>query len=247
MGGLRIYPAIDLKGGKCVRLRQGRSEDATVYGEDPVAQAKAWEAQGAEWLHVVDLDGAFRGHPAHAAVLGEIVRAVGIPVQTGGGLRTDGDLAAVAETGVSRLILGTRALAADAGVLAELVEKYGERLAVGVDARDGFVQVRGWTETTGIRAADLAARAARTGVKTVIYTDTATDGMLRGPNFAGVAAVCDCVGEGCRVIASGGIHAAEDIRRLRALGKANLEGAIVGKALYDGLVTLAELKAAAEG
>lgn len=244
MDGFTILPAVDLKGGQCVRLRQGRADDATVYGADPAAQAREWARQGAEWLHVVDLDGAFQGRPAHLDVIGAMVAAAGVPVECGGGLRTDADLEALLARGVRRAILGTRALER-MDELAALAAKYGERLAVGIDARDGFVQVKGWTETSRTTAVELARRAAAAGVRTIIYTDTATDGMLRGPNFAGNAELCAAVGPACRVIASGGITTANDIRRLRALGKANLAGAIVGKALYEGRTTLPDLLAAA--
>jgi phosphoribosylformimino-5-aminoimidazole carboxamide ribotide isomerase len=244
MGEFTILPAVDLKGGQCVRLRQGRADDATVYGDDPAAQARAWAQQGATWIHVVDLDGAFAGHPVHVDVIGQMAAAAGIPVECGGGLRTDADLDALLARGVRRAILGTRALER-ANELAALAEKYGEQLAVGIDARDGFVQVKGWTETSRTTAVDLARRAAAAGVKTIVYTDTATDGMLRGPNFAGTAEVCDAVGPDCRIIASGGITTADDIARLRRLGKANLAGAIVGKALYEGRTSMAELLAAA--
>ena len=244
MGEFTILPAVDLKGGKCVRLRQGRADDETVYGEDPAAQACEWVRQGAAWLHVVDLDGAFQGKPAHLDVIGRMVAAAGIPVECGGGLRTDADLEALLARGVSRAILGTRALER-VDELTALAAKYGEKLAVGIDARDGFVQTKGWTETSRVTAVELAKRAASAGVKTIVYTDTATDGMLRGPNFAGTAELCDAVGAGCRVIASGGLTTADDVRRLRALGKPNLYGAIVGKALYEGRTTLADLLAAA--
>jgi len=240
MGVFTILPAIDLKGGQCVRLRQGCADDATVYGSDPVAQACEWAAQGATWLHVVDLDGAFQGKPAHLAVIGEMVKAAGIPVECGGGLRSDSDLEALLACGVSRAILGTRALE-HMDELAVLAAKYGEHLAVGIDARDGFVQVKGWTETSRTTAVDLAKRAADAGLKTIIYTDTATDGMLRGPNFSGSAELCDAVGGGCQVIASGGITTADDITRLRALKRGNLAGAIVGKALYENRTSIAEL------
>ena len=244
MATFTILPAVDLKGGKCVRLRQGRADDETVYGEDPAAQAREWARQGATWLHVVDLDGAFEGRPAHLEVIGKMVAAAGIPVECGGGLRTNEDLEALFARGASRAILGTRALDRE-DELAALARNYGERLAVGIDARDGFVQVKGWTETTRTRAVELAASAAAAGVRTIIYTDTATDGMLRGPNFAGNAELCNAVGPDCQVIASGGITTADDIRRLRALGKPNLIGAIVGKALYEGLTTMGELLAVA--
>ena len=244
MGAFAILPAVDLKGGQCVRLRQGRADDATVYGSDPAAQARDWARQGATWLHVVDLDGAFQGRPVHLDAIEKMAAAAGIPVECGGGLRTDADIDALLARGVRRAILGTRALER-ADELAALANKYGARLAVGIDARDGFVQVKGWTETSRTTAVELARRAAAAGVKTLIYTDTATDGMLRGPNFAGNAQLCDAVGADCRVIASGGITTAADVVRLRALGKANLAGAIVGKALYEGRTTLAELLAAA--
>ena len=244
MDAFTILPAVDLKGGQCVRLRQGRADDATVYGNDPAAQARAWAAQGATWLHVVDLDGAFAGHPVHLDVVGQMAAAAGIPVECGGGLRTDADIDALLARGVRRAILGTRALER-VDELAALAKKYGDRLAVGIDARDGFVQVKGWTETSRTTAVDLARRAAAAGVQTIIYTDTATDGMLRGPNFSGNAEVCDAVGPGCGIIASGGITTADDVVRLRRLGKANLAGAIVGKALYEGRTTMAELLAAA--
>ena len=246
MDEFTILPAVDLKGGRCVRLRQGRADDETVYGADPAAQAREWARQGAAWLHVVDLDGAFQGRPAHLDVIAKMVAAAKIPVECGGGLRTDADLEALLARGASRAILGTRALERE-DELAALAAKHGGQLAVGIDARDGFVQVKGWTETSRTTAVELAKRAAAAGVQTINYTDTATDGMLRRPNFAGNAELCEAVGPACRVIASGGITSAEDIRRLRALGKGNLVGAIVGKALYEGLVTLADLLAAARG
>lgn len=244
MNEFTILPAIDLKGGQCVRLRQGRATDATIYGTDPAAQAREWVRQGASWLHVVDLDGAFQGRPVHLETIGAIVRAAGVPVECGGGLRSDTDLEALLACGVRRAVLGTRALERRED-LAALAAKYGDRLAVGIDARDGFVQVKGWTETSRTPATQLAAQAAAVGVATIIYTDTATDGMLRGPNFAGVADLCASVGAACQVIASGGIATPEDITRLRALGRKNLGGAIVGMALYEGRTSLAALLAAA--
>lgn len=238
-----ILPAIDLQGGRCVRLRQGRAEDATVYSDDPVAMARRWREQGAEQLHVVDLDGAFAGRPAHAGAIAEIVRASGLAVEVGGGLRTDEAVADLVRAGVSRAILGTRAWE-DPAALERLVSRFGGHIAVGIDARDGFVQIRGWVETTGVRATELARRAETAGVATIIYTDTATDGMLGGPNLAQLDQICATV-PACRIIASGGVSAPEHVRALRALGRDNLYGAIVGKALYDGKTTLAELLAAA--
>jgi len=239
-----VFPAIDLKGGRCVRLRQGRADDATVYSDDPVAVALRWEAAGAEWLHVVDLDGAFSGSPVHTAVVGRVVAAVRIPVQLGGGLRTDTDIERALEAGVSRAVIGTRALEGGAW-LKETAERFGERLAVGIDARDGWVQVKGWVETTRKRATDLARLACGSGVRTIICTDTATDGMLRGPNLDAMKSVCGAVS--CDVIASGGVSSAGDVRALAGLGPRNLKGVIVGKALYDNNVSLAELLEAAAG
>ncbi|MBN1671220.1 MAG: 1-(5-phosphoribosyl)-5-[(5-phosphoribosylamino)methylideneamino]imidazole-4-carboxamide isomerase [Kiritimatiellae bacterium] len=236
-----IIPAIDLKGGRCVRLRQGKADEETVYSQDPEAVAREWESRGARYLHVVDLDGAFAGRPVNHAIVGRIAAAVGVPVQTGGGLRTDADIHLLLEAGVARVIMGTRALAAPAE-LARLAARFGDRLAVGIDARDGRVQIRGWTQTTDITAVELAARVEEAGVRTVICTDTSRDGMMRGTNAAAMGEICDSV-RGA-VIASGGITSANDIRALVALGKPNLVGAIVGKALYEGRVTFSELQGA---
>ena len=237
-----ILPAIDLKGGKCVRLRQGRADDVTVYGDDPAAQARDWAAQGARELHVVDLDGAFAGTPQHAEAIRAIIAAFGGPVEVGGGLRTPEALNAVIAAGAARAIIGSAALE-DPEFLVRALDLYGERIAVGIDARDGFVQTRGWVETTATRATDLAAAVAKAGVKTIIYTDTATDGMLGGPNLAQMAAICDAA-PACAITASGGVSSPQDVKNLIALGKPNLRAAIVGKALYDGRVTLAEMKGA---
>jgi phosphoribosylformimino-5-aminoimidazole carboxamide ribotide isomerase len=239
-----IIPAIDLKGGRCVRLRQGRADAETVYSDDPVDTAKRWQSEGARWLHVVDLDGAFEGRPAHLDAVRRIAGAVAAPIELGGGIRTDEDVARVLDAGVARAIIGTRAFSDPEG-LGALVERFGERIAVGIDARDGFVQVKGWVETTRTRALDLARRADALGVATLIYTDTATDGMLAGHNADATDALCRAVR--CGVIASGGVSTAEDIAKLAALGHANLRGAIVGKALYDGVVSMDALRAAAGG
>lgn len=236
-----ILPAIDLKDGKCVRLRQGKAEDVTVYSDDPVSQARKWVDQGAQELHVVDLDGAFGGAPAHTGIISRIVEMLGIPVEVGGGLRTDAHIQQLVDVGVSRAILGTRALES-IDALRSLVDRFGDVITVGIDARDGFVQVRGWVETTGTRAVDLARQVADAGVETIIYTDTATDGMLGGPNLDAMQEMCHTVS--CRVIASGGVSAPGHVAALRNLGCSNLYGAIVGKALYDGKTTLAEMCAA---
>ena len=242
MSAFTIYPAIDLKGGRCVRLLQGRADAETVYGEDPVAMARAWVDRGARALHVVDLDGAFQGHPVQHEIVEAIVRAIPIPVQVGGGIRTDTDVELLLSHGVRRVILGTRAWSDPDGI-ARLAELYNEHLAVGIDARGGRVQIRGWTETTDVKAVDLARKAEAAGIRTVIVTDTATDGMLQGANTAAIDEVCRAVS--IEVIASGGVTTAADVRALKSLKRANLNGAIVGKALYEGRTTLSDLQNAA--
>ena len=241
MSELVIIPAIDLKDGKCVRLRQGKAEDKTVYSDDPVAMARQWEEQGARFLHVVDLDGAFQGHPVHEEIVIEIARAISIPVEIGGGIRTNEQIRRYLKGGLARAILGTRACESP-NDLEVLARDFGEGLAVGIDAREGRVQISGWTETTEIDSVELATRVDEMGVKTIIYTDTATDGMLRGPNVPVMGEVCSAVS--CSVVASGGITTTDDVVKLKALEAQNLVGAIVGKALYDGETTLRELQEA---
>ncbi len=243
MSALTIIPAIDLKGGRCVRLRQGIASDETVYSDDPVQMAQSWEQQGATWLHVVDLDGAFQGFPVHTALIEKIAGAVRIPVEVGGGLRTDDQVEALLALGVARAVLGTRAWTSPE-TLARLMERFGERVAVGLDARNGRISIKGWTETTGTDALALAARLEALGVQTLIYTDIAQDGMLTGPNTKAIAALCDRVA--CRVIASGGVASTAHVTALAALGKPNLAGVIVGKALYEGTVSFAELQLGSE-
>ena len=225
-----------------MRLRQGRADDETVYGDDPAAQARDWREQGGRELHVVDLDGAFAGEPRHAEVIAKVIEAFGGPVEVGGGIRSMDSLRAVMEAGAARAIIGSAALE-DPAFLSAALELYGDRIAVGIDARDGFVQTRGWVETTKVRATELAVAVAKAGVKSIISTDTATDGMLGGPNLTQMAAICDAA-PGCAVTASGGVSSPYDVKNLMALGRANLVAAIVGKALYDGRTTLRELNLA---
>lgn len=238
-----ILPAIDLKDGKCVRLRQGRAEDVTVYGDDPAEQAKDWREQGGQELHVVDLDGAFEGERRHVEAIAAIIKAFDGPVEVGGGIRDMDSLRSVLEAGAARAIIGSAALE-DPAFLSEAVELYGDKIAVGIDARDGFVQTKGWVETTQVKATELAAAVAKAGVKTIIYTDTATDGMLGGPNLTQMAAICDAAPT-CQITASGGVSSPFDIENLKALERSNLRAAIVGKALYDGRTTLREMNRAA--
>lgn len=238
-----ILPAIDLKDGKCVRLRQGRFDDVTVYGDDPAEQARDWREQGGRELHVVDLDGAFDGKPKHAEEIERIIKAFGGPVEVGGGLRDLDTVGAVLEAGAARAIIGSAALE-DPSFLASAVEIWGDKIAVGIDARDGFVQTRGWVTTTKVIATELAKAVEQHGVKTIIYTDTATDGMLKGPNLTQMAAICDAA-PSCSITASGGVSSPYDVENLKALERKNLRAAIVGKALYDGRTTLRDLNIAA--
>ncbi|HPA17282.1 MAG TPA: 1-(5-phosphoribosyl)-5-[(5-phosphoribosylamino)methylideneamino]imidazole-4-carboxamide isomerase [Verrucomicrobiae bacterium] len=238
-----ILPAIDIMGGRVVRLRQGRREDVTVYGEDPAAFALRWRSEGAGWLHVVDLDGAFEGTSRNLASVRRIVETAGIPCELGGGLRDEAAVAAALDAGVARAIIGSKA-AGSIDFIADLVARFGgERIAVGIDARDGMVAISGWTETSGIRALDLARQATDAGARTIIYTDIATDGMLAGPNVAAMRAMCDAVG--ANVIASGGVSTPADITALQTIPR--LYGAIVGKALYDGHASLPDMLRAARG
>jgi phosphoribosylformimino-5-aminoimidazole carboxamide ribotide isomerase len=236
-----ILPAIDLKGGKVVRLRQGRADDATTYSDDPAAVARHWEHEGARYLHVVDLDAAFEGEPKNWGALQQILESVRIPIELGGGLRTEEHITRALELGVTRAIVGTKACES-LDFVAGLVKRHGECIVVGVDAKDGFVAVRGWVAASTLRAVDFAKQIAAIGVKTIIYTDIAKDGMLQGPNFAAMAEMADALADTATgVIASGGISCADDVRRLRALGKPNLVGVIIGKALYDGRLSLREV------
>jgi phosphoribosylformimino-5-aminoimidazole carboxamide ribotide isomerase len=230
---VRLYPAIDLRGGRCVRLLQGKADQQTVYSEDPGAVARGFRDAGASWIHVVDLDGAFDGEPRNREAVAAILSA---------GLRVQLAL----DLGVSRIVTGTQA-ARDPEWLRALSAEFGPAVAVGIDARDGFVAVKGWVEKTALKAVDFARDVAAMGVGTVIYTDVATDGMLQGPNLPALTSVLEAAR--CNIIASGGVASAADLRTLAALARkhANLEGAIVGKAIYEGRVTVEEALAACEG
>lgn len=236
---MTIYPAIDIKGGRCVRLLQGRADQETVYGENPAAVAEEFRAAGSAWVHVVDLDGAFAGEPQNLAAV-QAIAALGMRVQLGGGLRTRAAVERALGFGVSRVVIGTRAAESEAFV-GELVQAFGEAIAVGIDAKDGKVAVKGWVDTSNLGALDLARRMDALGVRTLIHTDIGTDGMLTGPNFPAQEAM---LGAGrFRVIASGGVSRREDVVRLAELAQrhANLDGVIVGKALYEKRVSLPDL------
>jgi len=236
---MTIYPAIDIRGGRCVRLTQGRADAQTVYAGEPAAVAAGFLAAGSEWVHVVDLDGAFAGEPCNLPAVEAIAR-LGLRVQFGGGLRTRASVQTALAAGVARAVVGTRAAQSEEFV-AELVAAFGDRIAVGIDARDGNAAVKGWVETTATPALGLARRMDALGVATLVYTDIATDGMLAGPNFAAQEVMLGAVG--ARVIVSGGVGRREDVIRLaRAEARRpNLDGVIVGKALYEGRVDLGDL------
>jgi phosphoribosylformimino-5-aminoimidazole carboxamide ribotide isomerase len=239
-----IYPAIDIKGGRCVRLTQGRADMETVYAENPADVAAQFKAAGADWVHVIDLDGAFAGEPRNLAVVQAIV-ALGLKVQLGGGLRTVAAVERALGAGVWRVVIGTRAAESEEFV-AGLVKTFGERIAVGIDAKDGRVAVKGWVDTTAAGALAMARRMDALGVRTLIHTDISTDGMLTGPNFEAQEAMLEAVG--CRVIASGGVSLREDVVKLLETKKRrpNLDGVIIGKALYEGRVDLGDLFSLAE-
>ncbi|MGH7671588.1 MAG: 1-(5-phosphoribosyl)-5-[(5-phosphoribosylamino)methylideneamino]imidazole-4-carboxamide isomerase [Gemmatimonadales bacterium] len=229
-----IVPAVDLKGGRCVRLRQGRADAETVFSDDPVAMARRWEGSGARRLHVVDLDGAFAGRPAQTELVRAMIRAVAIPVQVGGGLREIAHVEAVLEAGAHWGIVGTRA-ALDPVFLGEVCGRFGEQVMIGIDASDGRVAVDGWTRVLELDALALARDAAAAGAAGIIYTDIARDGTQTGPNLWSTGAVAQAAG--IPVFASGGVGSLDDIRQLATV--AGLAGVIVGRALYSGAVDLA--------
>ena len=236
---MTIYPAIDIKDGRCVRLAQGRADAETVYATDPVEVAIAFKAAGADWVHVVDLDGAFAGEPKNFEIVARIA-ALGLRVQLGGGLRTRPAVERALGLGVARVVVGTRAAESEAFVT-ELLGAFGEKIAVGLDAKNGRVAVKGWVDTTATSALALARRMDVLGVRTLIHTDVGTDGMLTGPNFSAQEALLGAVR--CNVIASGGVSARDDVVKLAEMKKRrpNLDGVIVGKALYEKRVELGEL------
>jgi phosphoribosylformimino-5-aminoimidazole carboxamide ribotide isomerase len=241
---VQIFPAIDLKNGRCVRLTQGRASEETVYFEDPVEPALAFQAAGTRWVHVVDLDGAFEGVPRNLAHVARIA-ATGLLVQLGGGMRTLNDVEEAFHAGVRRVVIGTRACH-DPEFVSGLVHRFGaERLAVGIDARDGRVAVEGWKNVSVVRAEELARRVCDLGIQTIIHTDIATDGMLTGPNFKAQESMLRATP--ARLIASGGVARREDIIRLAEIARVHprLEGVIVGKAIYEKKVDLADLLALA--
>ena len=237
-----LYPAIDIRNGRCVRLNQGRDDAQTSYYENPVEPAEQFTQAGAEWIHVVDLDGAFGGAPRNLNILQKI-SSLGPKIQFGGGMRDAKLVDAALAAGASRVVIGTRA-ATDSQFLQEIAKSHGKKLAIGIDAKDGLVAVKGWTDVTQLDATDFAVTVSQLGISTVIYTDIATDGMLTGPNWKSLEALLKRCS--CGVIASGGVASAADVAKLAQLSKVypHLVGVIVGKALYEGRTNVAELLAA---
>ncbi len=231
-----IYPAIDIRGGKCVRLFQGDYAQETVYGESPLEVAKQWAAQGASCIHLVDLDGAKEGRPVHAELIRSIAQTVGVPVQVGGGIRTESDIADYLEGGVARVILGTAAIE-NRPFVTKVLGLYGKQIAIGLDCRGGYVATRGWLTTTTIKASELADELIALGAETFIYTDISRDGTLSGPNVDEIVGLARSTGK--QVIASGGVSITEDLLALARYAQEGVSGAIVGKALYTGAIDLA--------
>jgi phosphoribosylformimino-5-aminoimidazole carboxamide ribotide isomerase len=237
---MQIWPAIDLRGGNCVRLLQGDYDRETVFGRDPAAMARRWVSEGAKYLHLVDLDGARDGKSVNREAIAAIVMAVDIPCELGGGIRDQQTIEQMLALGLARLVIGTKAVK-DADWFRRMCRQFPGRLAVGIDARDGRVASEGWLETSEVAATELARSLASEPIAAVIYTDIARDGMMSGPNVQAMAEMRRAVS--APIIASGGVTIADDVRRL---AEAGMDGCIIGRALYEGSLTLAEALAAAD-
>jgi len=232
-----VIPAIDIREGKCVRLIQGKLDQEIVFSTDPVEVARRWEERGARWLHVVDLDGAFAGGMRNFDLIQKIVQTVSLPVQVGGGIRSIAAVRELLGLGANRVILGTAAVM-EPELVQQAVEEFGERILVGIDGRDGKVMIEGWEAVSNKSIVELGKEVEKMGVKRIVLTDIRRDGMLKGPNVEGtreMALACNL-----KIIASGGISSLEDIRSLKALEPYGVEGAVVGRALYSGVVVLEE-------
>lgn len=233
-----IYPAIDLRGGRCVRLQQGERERETVFSADPLATATSFVRDGARWLHIVDLDGAFAEKSNNRVIIKKIAASIPARIQSGGGIRTLDDIAELLDAGLARVILGTVAVR-QPEVVRKAVEKFGAaKIAIGIDARDGRVAVDGWEQTSAINATNFANRLESDGVELAIYTDISRDGMLSGVNLAGVKNLLEQTS--LRIIVSGGVRDLNDVRRLKAIEHPRLDGVILGRSLYEGTIRLTE-------
>ncbi|MBI0577664.1 1-(5-phosphoribosyl)-5-[(5-phosphoribosylamino)methylideneamino]imidazole-4-carboxamide isomerase [Neobacillus cucumis] len=234
---ITIYPAIDMRGGKCVRLLQGDYEKETIYGDSPFAMAQQFAADGAEWIHMVDLDGAKDGKRVNDEFVIEAAKQLSVNIQIGGGIRSEEDIAHYLENGVNRVIIGSIAVS-NPDFAIEMIKKYREQIVIGIDAKDGFVATHGWLDTSKVKAVDLGKRFAEAGAETFIFTDIATDGTLAGPNIAAVCELAKVTGK--NVIASGGVSSLADLSALKSVSYQGVSGAIVGKALYEKRFTLKE-------
>ena len=232
-----VIPAIDLKEGKCVRLEQGLMDRDTVFNDNPGAQAKIWQDQGAELLHIVDLDGAFAGEPRNRSAIESIIASLTIPAQLGGGIRDIATIEAYLSLGLSRVIIGTAAQR-NPELVKEACRKFPGKIVVGIDARNGMVAVQGWAEVTDITAVDLARKFEDCGVSAIIYTDISRDGMMGGPNIEATRSLAESIR--IPVIASGGVSRLQDIENLMAIEASGVSGVITGKAIYSGALSLAE-------
>lgn len=230
-----IYPAIDMRGGKCVRLLQGDYEKETVYGDSPFEMAKKFADEGAEWIHIVDLDGARDGKRVNDQFVIQAAKELGVNIQIGGGIRSEEDINHYLENGVSRVIIGSIAVS-NPEFAGEMVRKYGARIAIGLDAKNGYVATHGWLNTSEVSAVDLGKRFADAGAETFIFTDIATDGTLAGPNVEATRQLA--LETGKSVIASGGVSSLDDLDALRKISEDGVSGAIVGKAIYEGRFTV---------
>jgi phosphoribosylformimino-5-aminoimidazole carboxamide ribotide isomerase len=239
-----IFPAIDIRGGKCVRLEEGRFDRETVFAENPLEAARRWIEAGSEWLHIVDLDGARAGKPVNLKVVEEIARAFDVQIQLGGGVRTMESVATILSFGVQRVILGSVAVRSPA-LVSQVCAEYGEQIVIGIDARNGEVAVDGWEKSGLLQADELALRMKKAGATRIIYTDISRDGMLTGVNVAATLQLADK--SGLKVIASGGVRGLEDIQALQPLTERGVEGVIIGKALYTGAISLKDALRVAQG
>ncbi|MFH1833802.1 MAG: 1-(5-phosphoribosyl)-5-[(5-phosphoribosylamino)methylideneamino]imidazole-4-carboxamide isomerase [bacterium] len=235
---MRLIPAIDIQGGKCVRLRRGDFADETVFGDDPVAMAGHWESQGARFLHVVDLDGAREGVPRNLPLVKAIAEAVHIPVEVGGGIRNQATLDEISGSRVAKAVIGTSAVEDETFLDLALAALGPDRVVVAVDAENGFVKTKGWQERSSVRPLELACRLEKRGVREILYTDIGRDGMMQSVNLEGVRELAQ--GCGLQIIASGGVTTLDDLRSLVALEPLGVTGVIVGRALYEGRFTVAE-------
>ncbi|WP_026895417.1 1-(5-phosphoribosyl)-5-[(5-phosphoribosylamino)methylideneamino]imidazole-4-carboxamide isomerase [Clostridiisalibacter paucivorans] len=223
-----IYPAIDIKDGKCVRLKQGKFKDITIYNDNPVQVAKDWEKKGAKYIHIVDLDGALKGKSFNREIIKEIILSINIPIQIGGGIRTLEDITGYIDMGADKVIIGTKAIE-DKRFLNDVLKKYRDNIVISIDAKDGLIAAHGWTSISSINAVDFIVELERMGIKTVVYTDISKDGMMKGPNFEMYSEIMDK--SNIDIVASGGVSTIEDVFKLREM---DVYGCIIGKALYNG-------------